>query len=185
MNISTSVWLTLAVAVVAAVVAADVLREDSGFVAATLMGVFLGNQGFIKTSRRVDVTLTLEFQETLVQLLIGVLFVLIGDVSKRVRYLGEKAPVPTEVLEFGFGATRRDLERLGCRPVLRERGGEPVRSDNGNLIVDCFFDAPFNPPEVAAAMNATPGVLEHGLFLGLAKVAYIADGERVLRLERE
>ena len=112
-------------------------------------------------------------------------FVLIGDVSKRVRYLGEKAPVPTEVLEFGFGATRRDLERLGCRPVLRERDGEPVRSDNGNLIVDCFFDAPFSPPEVAAAMNATPGVLEHGLFLGLAKVAYIADGERVLRLERE
>lgn len=111
--------------------------------------------------------------------------VLIGDVSKRVRYLGEKAPVPTEVLAFGFGATRRDLERLGCRPVLRERGGEPVRSDNGNLIVDCFFDAPFSPPEVSAAMNAVPGVLEHGMFLGMAKVAYIADGERVLRLERE
>lgn len=110
--------------------------------------------------------------------------VLIGDVSKRVRYLGEKAPVPTEVLAFGFGATLKDLERLGCRPRLRERGGEPVRSDNGNLIVDCFFDAPFSPPEMAAAMNATPGVLEHGMFLGMAKVAYIADGERVTRLER-
>jgi NhaP-type Na+/H+ or K+/H+ antiporter len=65
--------------VVAAVVAADLLREDSGFVAATLMGVFLGNQRLLITSsRRVDVSLTLEFQETLVQLLIGVLFVLIA-----------------------------------------------------------------------------------------------------------
>ena len=64
--------------VVAAVVAADLLREDSGFVAATLMGIFLGNQRLIKRSRRVDVSLTLEFQETLVQLLIGVLFVLIA-----------------------------------------------------------------------------------------------------------
>lgn len=110
--------------------------------------------------------------------------VLIGDVSKRVTYLGEKAPVPTEVLEFGFGAVHRDLERLGCRPVLREREGKPVRSDNGNLIVDCFFSAPFSPPEMAAALNAVPGVLEHGMFLGMAKVVYIADGEGVARLER-
>ena len=66
-----AVLLTLAI-VVAAVVAADLLRDDSGFVAAVLMGVVLGNQ------RRIDVSLTLEFEETLVQLLVGVLFVLIA-----------------------------------------------------------------------------------------------------------
>jgi NhaP-type Na+/H+ or K+/H+ antiporter len=66
-----SVLATLMV-VVAAVVAADLIREDAGFVAAVLMGMFLGNQ------RRVDVSLTLEFEETLVQLLVGVLFVLIA-----------------------------------------------------------------------------------------------------------
>ena len=111
-------------------------------------------------------------------------FILIGDVSKRVGHLGEKAPVPTEVLEFGMSAARKDLENLGCRPVLREKNGRPVRSDNGNLLLDCYFDAPFDPLELATAMSQIPGVLEHGLFLGMAKLAYIADGERVLRLER-
>lgn len=72
-----SVLATLMV-VVAAVVASDLLREDSGFVAATVMGVALGNQFWINPSRRLDISLTREFQETLVQLLIGVLFVLIA-----------------------------------------------------------------------------------------------------------
>lgn len=112
------------------------------------------------------------------------IFILIGDVSKRVAHLGEKAPVPTEVLEFGVGAAQKDLEALGCRPVLRERDGKPVRSDNGNLLVDCHFGVPFDPRNMAAAISQIPGVLEHGLFLGMANLAYIADGERVLCLER-
>lgn len=64
--------------VVAAIVAADLLREDAGFVAATIMGIAVGNQRMIDPARRVDISLTREFQETLVQLLIGVLFVLIA-----------------------------------------------------------------------------------------------------------
>jgi NhaP-type Na+/H+ or K+/H+ antiporter len=64
--------------VVAAVVAADLIREDAGFMAATLMGIALGNQGLIDPSRRVDLSVALGFQETLVQLLVGVLFVLIA-----------------------------------------------------------------------------------------------------------
>jgi NhaP-type Na+/H+ or K+/H+ antiporter len=72
-----AVAVTLMV-VVAAVVAADLIREDSGFVAATLMGISLGNQRLLAPSRRIDISLTLEFEETLVQLLIGVLFVLIA-----------------------------------------------------------------------------------------------------------
>jgi NhaP-type Na+/H+ or K+/H+ antiporter len=64
--------------VVGAVVAADLLRDDSGFVAATLMGVALGNQRFLPAARRIDVSAALGFHEALVQLLIGVLFVLIA-----------------------------------------------------------------------------------------------------------
>src|SRR5438034_234008 len=64
--------------VVGAIVAADVLRDDAGFVAATLMGVALGNQRFLPAHRRVDVSVALGFHEALVQLLIGVLFVLIA-----------------------------------------------------------------------------------------------------------
>ncbi len=111
-------------------------------------------------------------------------FILIGDVSKRVGHLGEKVPVPTEVLEFGSSSAQKDLAALGCRPVLRERDGKPVRSDNGNLLLDCHFDAPFDPRAIATAMSQIPGVLEHGLFLEMASFAYIADGEQVLRLER-
>lgn len=69
---------TMLMVVVAAVVAADLIREDSGFLAATLMGLALGNQSLIDPSRRVDISLTLGFQATLVQLLVGVLFVLIA-----------------------------------------------------------------------------------------------------------
>ena len=71
------VSVTLAT-VVGAVVAADLLRDDSGFVAATLMGVALGNQRFLREARRIDVSAALGFHEALVQLLIGVLFVLIA-----------------------------------------------------------------------------------------------------------
>lgn len=110
-------------------------------------------------------------------------FILIGDVSKRVGYLGEKTPVPVEILPFGFGATQRDLEALGCHAVLRSAEGTPARSDNHNYIVDCHFGSVFDPPEIAAAMSQIPGVLEHGLFLGMAQTAYIADGERVIRLD--
>lgn len=112
------------------------------------------------------------------------LFILIGDESKRVRYIGEKAPVPVEILQFGFDSTRKDLERLGCRPVLRERDGKPFMSDNGNPIVDCYFDEPFDTHETALAISATPGVLEHGLFLDMAKIAYVAGDDGVIRLDR-
>jgi ribose 5-phosphate isomerase A len=112
------------------------------------------------------------------------LFVLIGDASKRVSRLGEKTPVPVEILQFGFDSTRKDLERLGCRPVLRERDGKPFVSDNGNPIVDCYFDEPFDTHAVALAISATPGVLEHGMFLDMAKIAYVAGDDGVIRLDR-
>ena len=69
---------TMLMVVVAAVVAADLIREDSGFLAATLMGLALGNQPLIAPSRRIDISVALEFHATLVQLLVGVLFVLIA-----------------------------------------------------------------------------------------------------------
>ena len=74
----TMVVPTMLMVVVAAVVVADLIREDTGFLAATLMGIALGNQPLIDPSRRIDVSVALGFQATLVQLLVGVLFVLIA-----------------------------------------------------------------------------------------------------------
>ncbi len=109
-------------------------------------------------------------------------FILIGDDTKRVSYLGEKAPVPVEVLPFGWQAAREDLTALGCEVVLREKEGETVKSDNGNLLLDCHFTEPFDAQEVAVRISVIPGVLEHGLFLGLAERAFVATSEEVAEL---
>jgi ribose 5-phosphate isomerase A len=111
--------------------------------------------------------------------------ILIGDSSKRVRRLGERAPVPVEVLPFGWEAAVSDLEALSCRAAPRcDESGAFKTSDNGNYLIDCRFDAAFDAYEVAAAISVIPGVLEHGLFLGLAKLAYIATDEGVVELTR-
>lgn len=108
-------------------------------------------------------------------------FVLIGDASKLVARLGERAPVPVEVARFGWRRTAHSLSQL-ADATLRVVDGEPFVSDNGNHIVDCRFDAPFAPDEVARELDALPGVLGHGLFLGMAHEALVAGPEGVKRL---
>jgi len=111
-------------------------------------------------------------------------FVLIGDSSKLVAYLGQKAPVPVEVARFGWRRSRRALEELGATAVLRQSSGEPVASDNGNFIVDCRFPERFDARLLAASLGAMPGVLEHGLFLGMAERAFVAEAGGVRELAR-
>ena len=97
-------------------------------------------------------------------------FVVVGDESKRVARLGEKAPVPVEVIPFGAAVCARALAALGCDPVLREG----VVTDEGNVILDCRFGPLDEPEALATAIRSIPGVVEHGLFLGMARVAYVA-----------
>jgi ribose 5-phosphate isomerase A len=107
-------------------------------------------------------------------------FVVIADDSKRVASLGEKAPVPVEVVPFGWDAHLSFFRRLGCEPVLRLQGslGDPVRTDNGNLVVDLRFAGGIGGPEAARrldlALHARAGVVETGLFLGMARRCYLA-----------
>ncbi|MEJ2293106.1 MAG: ribose-5-phosphate isomerase RpiA [Deinococcales bacterium] len=109
-------------------------------------------------------------------------FVLIGDDRKRVSRLGERAPLPVEVLPFGLRRTRALLEGLGAQPALRGGEAEPYTTDNGNLIYDLTFPHGFAPGELAAALAALPGVVEHGLFLGMAERAFIAGEDGVHEL---
>jgi ribose 5-phosphate isomerase A len=106
-------------------------------------------------------------------------FVVIADESKLVGRLG-RGPVPIEILPFLWEATSRSIESLGGRPELRLAGGEPYRTDNGNLVLDTSFglvEAGLGP-----ALHSIPGVIEHGLFFGMAKGAIIgsAAGIRVM-----
>jgi ribose 5-phosphate isomerase A len=106
-------------------------------------------------------------------------FVLIADESKLVGRLG-RGRVPIEILPFLWEATSRSIESLGGRPELRMAAGTPFRSDNGNLILDTSFGAV--DAALGAAVHAIPGVIEHGLFLGMARGAIIgcATGVRIL-----
>jgi ribose 5-phosphate isomerase A len=106
-------------------------------------------------------------------------FVLIADESKLVGRLG-RGPVPIEVLPFLWEATSRSIESLGGRPELRMAPGGPFKTDNGNLVLDTGFGAV--DAALGAALHGIPGVIEHGLFFGMARAAIIgsATGVRIL-----
>lgn len=106
-------------------------------------------------------------------------FIVIADESKLVGRLG-RGPTPIEILPFLWEATSRSIESLGGRPELRMAAGEPFKTDNGNLILDTSFGAV--DAQLGAALHAIPGVLEHGLFFGIARGAIIgcATGLRIL-----
>jgi ribose 5-phosphate isomerase A len=92
-----------------------------------------------------------------------------------------KCPLPIEVNVFGLEATRRMIlaaaKACGCDGEARLRktpGGQAFVSDNGHYIVDCFFGAIPRPEELADRLAAIPGVVEHGLFIGIAKAVISA-----------
>ena len=101
-------------------------------------------------------------------------FVVIADETKLVPRLGSTF-VPVEVAPFLWKLTADRLRRLGATYELRGGEAGPYRTDNGNLIVDLTFPEGISEPErTAAALKAATGVLEHGLFLGLACAAIVA-----------
>jgi ribose 5-phosphate isomerase A len=108
--------------------------------------------------------------------------VVVADDSKLVDRLGERAPLPVEVIGFARAVCQRRLEELGWRPELRMAGREPFTTDEGNLILHCRRDDWSDPERLAAGLDAIPGVVEHGFFLGMASAAVIAtpSGVRVL-----
>jgi ribose 5-phosphate isomerase A len=103
--------------------------------------------------------------------------IIIADESKLVDQLGSQMPVPVEVIPFGHQSTARHLERLGCRATLREN----FTTDNGNVILDCAFGPISDPQSLAAQIDSITGVVEHGLFLGMATQALVATADGVLK----
>jgi ribose 5-phosphate isomerase A len=104
--------------------------------------------------------------------------VVIADGSKRVTAIG-RAKLPVEVLPFARAFVAAQLEALGAAVAPREG-----RTDNGNLILDARFGEIPDPRALAAAIDAIPGALGHGLFLDEVDAAYVAEGGVVTRLER-
>lgn len=109
--------------------------------------------------------------------------VIIVDETKLSTRLGEKWPVPTEVLPFGRGATARRLEAHG-RPVLRTKDGAVVRTDAGNVIYDVHTGPIADAAVLQAKMKSIPGVVEVGLFVDRADVVIVAGRDGVRRIGR-
>jgi len=109
--------------------------------------------------------------------------VIVADESKRVAQLATRAPVPVEVIRFARRPVAGYLASLGARVVERQRDGRPFITDEGNVILDCHFAGLSNPRQMAQLIRAQPGVVEHGLFLGMATEAVVAGAGGVVVLE--
>lgn len=102
--------------------------------------------------------------------------VIIADESKSVARLGTRSPLPVEVVDWGWHVHVAMLESWGATVAMRQfDDGPPYKSDNGNLILDCTFPEGIDDPgALAARLDATAGVVEHGLFLGMTTLAILA-----------
>lgn len=104
-------------------------------------------------------------------------YIIIADSGKRVRHLGEKFAVPLEILPDAIGAVSRQVERLGAKVQVRMGApgkDGPVISDSGNLIADAKFGLIDDPEKLDFELNRIPGLLGHGLFIGMAKRIILA-----------
>lgn len=113
------------------------------------------------------------------------------DESKAVAHLGERFPLPVEVLEFGLASTAANLARIGLKPKIRPASPEsdsPYLTDEGNLVLDCVYGETARGDlfELSRAIDAISGVVGHGLFVTQADVVLIesTDRQRVERRER-
>lgn len=111
---------------------------------------------------------------------------IIADRSKLVSRLGERWAVPVVVVPFGWRQTAERIRQLGADPALRQAGaGGPLVTDDGLYILDCRFGPIADPGRLAAELKGLLGVVEHGLFVGLAHRAIVAgaDGIQILKAE--
>ena len=111
--------------------------------------------------------------------------VIVADETKLVDKLG-KFRVPVEVLPFGLAKASVCIRELGGKPVLREGKGKvgAVVTDNGNYIVDADFGLIDDAKELSKRLKLVPGVIETGLFIGLADVVYLGKPDGIVKLEK-
>lgn len=104
-------------------------------------------------------------------------FIVVVDSGKLVEHLGSSFLLPVEVIPMAIAPVMRSLEKLGGKPELRmgvKKAG-PVITDQGNLVVDVKFEAIEDPAELEKTINNIPGVLENGLFVGVADVVLVGE----------
>lgn len=110
--------------------------------------------------------------------------VIVADLSKQVQVLG-KFPLPVEVIPFAQVLVAKRITALGAEVRLRtEAGGKPFVTDEQHHILDCRFGAIPDPETLARELSDMPGVVEHGLFIGMASIALFAKGGEIVEWRR-
>jgi len=110
--------------------------------------------------------------------------IIVADESKWVKILGAKRPVPVEVIPFGWHSQTTYLKSLGARvTVRRNSNGSFFTTDQGNLILDCHFGPIKDCRQLAGRIKERAGIVEHGLFLGMATDVIIAGAKGVRHLK--
>ncbi|MFZ0440395.1 MAG: ribose-5-phosphate isomerase RpiA, partial [Candidatus Sulfotelmatobacter sp.] len=110
--------------------------------------------------------------------------VIVADATKRVPVLG-RFPLPVEVIRFAQAVVTKKIEALGAKVELRRGAdGEPFLTDENNHILDCQFGQIPDADGLARQLSDMPGVVEHGLFIGMASVVLVANGSEVIELRR-
>jgi ribose 5-phosphate isomerase A len=113
--------------------------------------------------------------------------VVVIDETKLTRQLGVNQAVPIEVLPFAMSTVTARLKEWGSKPVLREaeRKLGPVVTDNGNFILDVDLGPIRKPEELNQRLKTIPGIVETGLFVGMAKMVYVGGKKAVRKLEKD
>ena len=111
--------------------------------------------------------------------------IIVIDESKVVKVLGIDFPLPVEVLKFGWISTKKKLEEFGCNVYLRKIMEDPYITDNSNYILDCEFERINEPEQLEKDINNVPGVVENGLFIGLADEVIVGSRHGIMTLEKE
>jgi ribose 5-phosphate isomerase A len=110
--------------------------------------------------------------------------VVVADVSKQVQRLG-KFPLPVEVIRFAQALVAKRIAAMGAEVKLRTNvDGKPYVTDENNHILDCRFGEIWDAEGLARELSEMPGVVEHGLFIGMASVALLARGTEIVELRR-
>lgn len=112
-------------------------------------------------------------------------FIVLVTPEKMVDKLGTRCPIPIEVVPFAGPSVARRLRKMGGAPVMRAGAdGRPLLTDNGNWIVDTRFAPIDDPPRLDADLRRIPGLVDHGLFLGMADLVLVAEALAVRELRR-
>jgi ribose 5-phosphate isomerase A len=111
--------------------------------------------------------------------------IIIIDETKIAKRLGIHNPVPVEVIKYGWNATMKALEDMGCVPERRTITGEPYITDNQNYIIDCDFGKIQEPELLEKDINLIPGVVENGLFIDIVDEVIVGSKQGIMTLERQ